>query len=193
MHCCSVLQYVVKCAVARQRCGKRPVCIVAVCYLELLCVAVCCSVLQCAAECCSVLQCVAVYCSVLQCVTVLTLEVPLRAQRVRVCACVCVCVCVSARTCVRACVYVCPCVSACHMCVCVRVLQHTSMCVRVYEISAMIYESRAGLPMHEFGRCDWGESIVDPVTGRNTQNSSRCVKMRLHARIWICHVSHTYE
>jgi len=163
-------------------------------------VALSCCVLQFVAVCCRVLQSAAVCCSVLQCVTVLTLEVPLRAQRVRVCVRVCVCarayvrVCERVRVsmcvcvCVCVCVFVCVCVCVCvyvsvYMCVCVCVLQHTTMCVRVYEISAMIYESRAGLPMHEFGRCDWGESIVDPVTGRNTQNSSRCVEITLCAAV----------
>jgi len=45
----------------------------------------------------------------------------------------------------------------------------------VFLITAMIYESQAGLPMHKFGRCDFGDSIVDSLTGRNTQNSSKCV------------------
>lgn len=46
----------------------------------------------------------------------------------------------------------------------------------IFEITAMIYESTTGLPMHAFGKCLWGDSIVDPFTGRNIQNSSKyCV------------------
>ena len=45
----------------------------------------------------------------------------------------------------------------------------------VFQVAAVMYESSAGLPMHGFGRCDWGDSIVDSETGHNSQNSSMCV------------------